>query len=72
MDGSNVPAPQARRFAANMRAIAGAMGRACIASERASMRVLHACVRACVYCVRASNRACSPRWAGLRVPAGDA
>ncbi len=61
MDGSNVPAPQARRFAANMRAIAGAMGRACIASERASMRVL-----------RASNRACSPRWAGLRVPAGDA
>lgn len=54
MDGSNVPAPQARRFAANMRAIAGAMGRARIASERAS------------------NRSCSPRWAGLRVPAGDA
>ncbi len=44
MDGSNVPAPQARRFAANMRAIAGAMGRACIASERASNR---ACERAC-------------------------
>ena len=41
MDGSNVPAPQARRFAANMRAIAGAMGRAC---ERASNR---ACERAC-------------------------
>ena len=43
MDGSNVPAPQARRFAANMRAIVGAMGRACIASVRASMRVLRAC-----------------------------
>ncbi len=47
MDGSNVPAPQARRFAANMRAIVGAMGRACIAG-----------VRACVCCGRASNRAC--------------
>jgi hypothetical protein len=38
MDGSNVPAPQARRFAANMRAIAGAMGRACVAGVRATAR----------------------------------